>query len=160
MCFPVEILIFNNLPFFSVINISSPIFLKSSTALYAINKVERKVNRTKNIPTKLFINKNEKPLALYIFSNNNNNIKTIIKNTSSGGVCINHSTLHYSNNNLPFGGINNSGTGRCHGIYGFHELSNKKSILKQVLPSSPTDFLFPPYNNFKNKLIDFTIKWL
>ena len=41
-------------------NISSPIFLKSSTALYAINKVERKVNRTKNIPTKLFINKNEK----------------------------------------------------------------------------------------------------
>ena len=107
-----------------------------------------------------FINKNEKPLALYIFSNNNNNIKTIIKNTSSGGVCINHSTLHYSNNNLPFGGINNSGTGRCHGIYGFHELSNKKSILKQVLPSSPTDFLFPPYNNFKNKLIEFTIKWL
>ena len=106
-----------------------------------------------------FINKNEKPLALYIFSKNNNNIKTIIKNTSSGGVCINHSTLHYSNNNLPFGGINNSGTGRCHGIYGFHELSNKKSILKQVLSSSPTDFLFPPYNNFKNKLIEFTIKW-
>lgn len=107
-----------------------------------------------------FINKNEKPLALYIFSKNDNNIKTIIKNTSSGGVCINHSTLHYSNNNLPFGGINNSGTGRCHGIYGFHELSNKKSILKQILPSSPTDFLFPPYNNFKNKLIEFTIKWL
>ena len=107
-----------------------------------------------------FINKNEKPLALYIFSKNNNNIKTIIKNTSSGGVCINHSTLHYSNNNLPFGGINNSGTGRCHGIYGFHELSNKKSILKQILPFSPTDFLFPPYNNFKNKLIEFTIKWL
>ena len=107
-----------------------------------------------------FINKNEKPLALYIFSKNNNNIKTIINNTSSGGVCINHSTLHYSNNNLPFGGINNSGTGRCHGIYGFHELSNKKSILKQILPSSPTDFLFPPYNNFKNKLIEFTIKWL
>ena len=93
-----------------------------------------------------FINKNEKPLALYIFSKNNNNIKAIINNTSSGGVCINHSTLHYSNNNLPFGGINNSGTGRCHGIYGFHELSNKKSILKQILPSSPTDFLFPPYN--------------
>ena len=75
-----------------------------------------------------FINKNEKPLALYIFSKNNNNIKAIINNTSSGGVCINHSTLHYSNNNLPFGGINNSGTGRCHGIYGFHELSNKTIV--------------------------------
>ena len=112
--------------------------------IFDFNKIEEVIE---------FINKNEKPLALYIFSKNNNNIKTIINNTSSGGVCINHSTLHYSNNNLPFGGINNSGTGRCHGIYGFHELSNKKSILKQVLPSSPTDFLFPPYNNFKNKLL-------
>ena len=118
--------------------------------IFDFNKIEEVIK---------FINKNEKPLALYIFSKNNNNIKTIINNTSSGGVCINHSTLHYSNNNLPFGGINNSGTGRCHGIYGFHELSNKKCILKQVLPSSPTDFLFPPYNNFKNKLIEFTIKW-
>ena len=119
--------------------------------IFDFNKIEEVIE---------FINKNEKPLALYIFSKNNNNIKAIINNTSSGGVCINHSTLHYSNNNLPFGGINNSGTGRCHGIYGFHELSNKKSILKQILPSSPTDFLFPPYNNFKNKLIEFTIKWL
>ena len=119
--------------------------------IFHFNKIEEVIE---------FINKNEKPLALYIFSKNNNNIKAIINNTSSGGVCINHSTLHYSNNNLPFGGINNSGTGRCHGIYGFHELSNKKSILKQVLPSSPTDFLFPPYNNFKKKLIEFTIKWL
>ena len=118
--------------------------------IFNFNKIEEVIK---------FINKNEKPLALYIFSKNNNNIKTIINNTSSGGVCINHSTLHYSNNNLPFGGINNSGTGRCHGIYGFHELSNKKSILKQVLTTSPTDFLFPPYNNFKNKLIEFTIKW-
>ena len=116
--------------------------------IFDFNKIEEVIE---------FINKNEKPLALYIFSKNNNNIKAIINNTSSGGVCINHSTLHYSNNNLPFGGINNSGTGRCHGIYGFHELSNKKSILKQVLTSSPTDFLFPPYNNFKNKLIEFTI---
>ena len=118
--------------------------------IFDFNKIEEVIE---------FINKNEKPLALYIFSKNNNNIKAIINNTSSGGVCINHSTLHYSNNYLPFGGINNSGTGRCHGIYGFHELSNKKSILKQVLTTSPTDFLFPPYNNFKNKLIEFTIKW-
>ena len=106
-----------------------------------------------------FINKNEKPLALYIFSNNKKNINKVLNNTSSGGVCINHSTLHYSNNNLPFGGINNSGTGRCHGIYGFNELSNQKSVFKQNLFLSPTDFLFPPYNNFKNRLIELIIKW-
>ena len=106
-----------------------------------------------------FINKNEKPLALYIFSKNKKNINTVLNNTSSGGVCINHSTLHYSNNNLPFGGINNSGTGRCHGVHGFNELSNKKSVFKQNLSLSPTDFLFPPYTNFKKKLIELIIKW-
>jgi hypothetical protein len=100
-----------------------------------------------------FINKNEKPLALYIFSKNKKNINTVLNNTSSGGVCINHSTLHYSNNNLPFCGINNSGTGRCHGVHGFNELSNKKSVFKQNLSLSPTDFLFPPYTNFKKKLL-------
>ena len=105
-----------------------------------------------------FVNKKEKPLALYIFSNNKKNIKKIINYTSSGGVCINHTSLHYSNSNLPFGGINNSGIGKCHGIYGFEEFSNKKSILKQIFPSA-IDFMMPPYNNFKQKLIDFSIKW-
>ena len=66
----------------------------------------------------------------------------------------------YSNYNLPFGGINNSGFGRCHGEYGFRELSNKKSIFKQFSPFSPTDLLTPPYNSFKQKIIDIIIKYL
>ena len=118
--------------------------------IFEFNEIDEVIN---------FINKNEKPLALYIFSNNKKNINKVLNNTSSGGVCINHSTLHYSNNNLPFGGINNSGTGRCHGVYGFNELSNQKSVFKQNLFLSPTDFLFPPYNNFKNRLIELIIKW-
>ena len=106
-----------------------------------------------------FINKKEKPLALYIFSSNKNNINKILNNTSSGGVCINHSTLHYSNYHLPFGGINNSGTGRCHGVYGFKEFSNKKSVFNQLISKSPTDLLVPPYNDFKRKIIDVLIKY-
>ena len=106
-----------------------------------------------------FINKKEKPLALYIFSSNKNNIKKILNNTSSGGVCINHSTLHYSNYHLPFGGINNSGSGRCHGVYGFKEFSNKKSVFNQLVSKSPTDLLVPPYNDFKRKIIDILIKY-
>ena len=106
-----------------------------------------------------FINEKEKPLALYIFSRNNKNINKIIEETSSGGVCINHNTLHYSNYHLPFGGINNSGFGRCHGEYGFRELSNKKSVFKQFSAFSPTDLLTPPYNSFKQKIIDFIIKY-
>ena len=107
-----------------------------------------------------FINEKEKPLALYIFSRDNRNINKILNETSSGGVCINHNTLHYSNYNLPFGGINNSGFGRCHGEYGFRELSNKKSVFKQFSPFSPTDLLTPPYNSFKQKIIDIIIKYL
>lgn len=106
-----------------------------------------------------FINEKEKPLAIYIFSRNNRNINKILNETSSGGVCINHNTLHYSNYYLPFGGINNSGFGRCHGKYGFRELSNKKSVFKQFSTFSPTDILTPPYNSFKQKIIDFIIKF-
>ena len=106
-----------------------------------------------------FINKKNKPLALYIFSSDKKNINKILRETSSGGVCINHNTLHYSNYNLPFGGIGNSGFGRCHGEYGFKELSNKKSIFKQFLPFSPTDILMPPYNSFKQKVINLIIKY-
>ena len=104
-----------------------------------------------------FINKKNKPLALYIFSSDNKNISKVLGETSSGGVCINHNTLHYSNYNLPFGGIGNSGFGRCHG--GFKELSNKKSIFKQFLPFSPTDILMPPYNSFKQKIINLILKY-
>ena len=106
-----------------------------------------------------FINKKNKPLALYIFSSDKKNINKILGETSSGGVCINHNTLHYSNYNLPFGGIGNSGFGRCHGEFGFKELSNKKSIFKQFLPFSPTDILMPPYNSFKQKIINLIIKY-
>jgi aldehyde dehydrogenase (NAD+) len=114
----------------------------------------------KNISDSIsFVNQKEKPLALYIFSNNKKNINKILNETSSGGVCINHSTLHYSNYNLPFGGIGNSGFGKCHGIYGFKEFSNQKSILEQFSSFSPTDLLVPPYNRFKQNLIDLIIKY-
>ena len=106
-----------------------------------------------------FINKKNKPLALYIFSSDNKNISKVLEETSSGGVCINHNTLHYSNYNLPFGGIGNSGFGRCHGEFGFKELSNKKSIFKQFMPFSPTDILIPPYNSFKQKIINLILKY-
>ncbi|RPG64192.1 MAG: aldehyde dehydrogenase family protein [Flammeovirgaceae bacterium TMED290] len=105
------------------------------------------------------INKKEKPLALYIYSNIKKNINKVLEKTSSGGVCINHSTLHYSNYHLPFGGVNNSGFGRCHGIYGFREFSNQKSIFKQRIKFSPTDLIIPPYTNFKKRLIDIMIKY-
>lgn len=105
------------------------------------------------------INKREKPLALYIYSKSGTNIKHIVRHTRAGGTVINHSALHYFNSYLPFGGVNNSGIGKAHGIYGFKEFSNPRGMLKQWSPISALDKLVPPYNKQKQKLIDFTIKW-
>ncbi len=104
------------------------------------------------------IDSKEKPLALYIFSNDNKTIEYILDNTRSGASCINHTGVHFYNCNLPFGGVNNSGIGKSHGKYGFMEFSNAKAIFRQHIPNA-LDLLTPPYNNFKQKLIDLTLKY-
>lgn len=104
------------------------------------------------------INSKEKPLALYIFSKSKKNINHILNNTRAGGSCINHSAVHFFNNELPFGGSNNSGIGKGHGWYGFQAFSNARGILKQHVPNA-LELLMPPYNNFKQRLIDLTIRF-
>jgi len=69
-----------------------------------------------------------KPLAMYVFSQNQQFIDEVLLNSSSGGVTVNGMMLHYAEKNLPFGGCNTSGIGRCKGIHGFRELSNARSI--------------------------------
>ena len=104
------------------------------------------------------INSKEKPLALYIYSKKRKNVNQVIANTRSGGVCINNNAVHFFNNNLPFGGSNNSGIGKSHGWFGFEAFSNARSVYKQILPGA-LEMLMPPYNNFKQKMIDLTIKF-
>ncbi len=105
------------------------------------------------------INAREKPLALYIYSKNRNNINRVIRSTRAGGTCINHNAVHFFNNNLPFGGSNNSGIGKGHGFFGFQAFSNPRGVLEQVLPFSGLEFMTAPYTAFKQKLIDLSIKW-
>ncbi|MEM6964926.1 MAG: aldehyde dehydrogenase family protein [Bacteroidota bacterium] len=104
------------------------------------------------------VNSREKPLALYIYSSSNKNIEKIINNTRAGGTCINHNAIHFFNSNLPFGGSNNSGIGKAHGWFGFQAFSNARGVLKQHIPNA-LERLMPPYDDFKQKLIDLTIKW-
>jgi aldehyde dehydrogenase (NAD+) len=72
-----------------------------------------------------------KPLALYIYSNNRNNIDKILERTSSGGVTINGFFSHYLENQLPFGGVNQSGMGSYHGVFGFKAFSHERAIYVQ-----------------------------
>jgi aldehyde dehydrogenase (NAD+) len=78
-----------------------------------------------------YISGHGKPLALYIFSNNQNNIDKILSRTSSGGVTVNGFFSHYLENQLPFGGVNQSGIGSYHGVFGFKAFSHERAIYMQ-----------------------------
>jgi aldehyde dehydrogenase (NAD+) len=77
------------------------------------------------------ITRGGKPLALYIYSNNQDNIDKVLSRTSSGGVTINGFFSHYLENQLPFGGVNQSGTGSYHGVFGFKAFSHERAIYVQ-----------------------------
>ena len=105
-----------------------------------------------------YVNSNERPLALYIYSHNKKNVNYVINNTRAGGTCINTIALHLSNHGLPFGGSNNSGIGKTHGYFGFQDFSNQRAVLKKYT-IGPLNLLFPPYTNWKLKIVDLAIKW-
>ncbi|RZK20118.1 MAG: aldehyde dehydrogenase family protein [Pedobacter sp.] len=92
-----------------------------------------------------FVNTKDKPLALYIFSDDSKNQEKIINETSSGGTCVNDVLVHISNPNLPFGGVNSSGMGSCHGIFGFKNFSHERAVVFQS-KFGMTKMIYPPYN--------------
>lgn len=97
------------------------------------------------------VKEGEKPLSLYIFSKNREEIRTVLQQVSFGGGCVNETIMHIGNENMPFGGVGESGIGSYHGRDGFDTFSHKKSML---IKSSwfNIDLLKPPYGN-KLKLI-------
>ena len=86
----------------------------------------------------------EKPLSLYVFSKKRSAIRSILSQVSFGGGCVNETVMHLGNENLPFGGVGNSGMGSYHGKTGFETFSHLKSVL---IKSSclNIDLLKPPY---------------
>ena len=104
------------------------------------------------------ISRFEKPLALYIFTENKAFAKHIIEKYSFGGGCINDTVVHFSNKRLPFGGVGHSGIGAYHGSLSFDTFSHKKSIVKKA------NWLDLPmrYAPYKDKLqtIKKLLKWL
>jgi len=94
-----------------------------------------------------FINSRPKPLALYCFTSDDSVSEAVIHKTSSGGVSINDSLMHFCNPYLPFGGIGTSGVGAYHGKAGFATFSHPKPILEK---SRYLDAFirYPPYTDF------------
>ena len=93
----------------------------------------------------------EKPLSLYIFSRNRRDVRKVLSQVSFGGGCVNETIMHLGNENLPFGGVGNSGMGAYHGKTGFDTFSHQKSVLYKSSWFN-FDLLKPPYGE-KLKLI-------
>lgn len=104
------------------------------------------------------ISKYEKPLALYVFSENKSFSKKIITQFSFGGGCINDTVVHFSNKRLPFGGVGHSGIGAYHGSLSFDVFSHKKGIVKKANWLDLT-LRYAPYKD-KLSLIKKILKWL
>jgi aldehyde dehydrogenase (NAD+) len=88
-----------------------------------------------------------KPLAAYLFTQDKEAQKYFISRVACGGICVNDCMLQSSTNHLPFGGVGESGMGRCHGKATFKTFSNTKSILT-VPANSDMAFRYPPYKKF------------
>lgn len=103
------------------------------------------------------ISKFEKPLSLYVFTENKKFAEKMIQNFSFGGGCINDTVIHFSNKRLPFGGVGHSGIGAYHGKSSFLTFSHQKGIVKKAnwldLP-----LRYAPYNE-KLKIIKKILKW-
>jgi coniferyl-aldehyde dehydrogenase len=74
------------------------------------------------------VNAGERPLALYVFSKDEQLADDVLRRTTSGGACVNAAAVHGALPSLPFGGIGQSGSGRHHGIEGFREFSNLRAV--------------------------------
>ena len=92
-----------------------------------------------------------KPLALYVFSQDDAAVEQLLRQTSAGGTAVNTVLLHIANPNLPFGGVGQSGLGAYHGEDGFRELSHARAVLKQGR-ASLAHFFFPPYTGKAQQL--------
>ena len=103
---------------------------------------------------KAIIDRHPNPLSFYIYTSNSIKEKEWLDAVPSGGSCVNNSSWHLTNHNLPFGGRGFSGTGCYHGKYSFDTFSHKKAVMKTPTWFDPS-IKYPP---FKGKLKLF--KWV
>ncbi|WP_300407752.1 coniferyl aldehyde dehydrogenase [uncultured Psychrobacter sp.] len=104
-----------------------------------------------------YVNARPRPLALYVFGDDQNEIEQVRSHTVSGGLCINEVILHVVQHDLPFGGVGHSGTGAYHGQAGFERLSHMKPIFVQNKLNG-MNLLLPPYGGFFKKAMGLMLK--
>jgi len=102
-----------------------------------------------------YINRHERPLALYWFGQNSAARDQVLAGTIAGGVSINDTLLHIAQEGLPFGGVGASGQGHYHGEFGFRQFSKEKPVFIQSRFSGG-GIIRPPYK----PSIERVLRWL
>jgi coniferyl-aldehyde dehydrogenase len=102
-----------------------------------------------------YINRHERPLALYWFGQNAAARDQVLAGTIAGGVSINDTLMHIAQEGLPFGGVGASGQGHYHGEFGFRQFSKEKPIFIQSRFSGG-GIIRPPYK----PSIERVLRWL
>jgi len=94
-----------------------------------------------------YVNEHDRPLALYVFSDERETQERVLEQTTSGGVAINDTLMHYMQDDMPFGGVGPSGMGVYHTEEGFNTFSHLKPVFRQRGIGSFTggQLLYPPY---------------
>ena len=101
-----------------------------------------------------YINVRPRPLACYVFAEQEELIEQCVKKTVAGGMCVNDVVLHVAQDDLPFGGIGPSGMGAYHGKTGFETMSHLKSVFVQK-PKNMAALMSPPYGKRVKTLLKF-----
>jgi coniferyl-aldehyde dehydrogenase len=105
--------------------------------------------------TLAYIQERPRPLALYWFGTDATRRDEMLTQVHAGGVTINDTLLHIVQDNLPFGGVGDSGIGNYHGKAGFERLSHMKAVYTQAKYTA-TDLLGAPFTPFAKRMLRFT----
>ncbi|MBT2500119.1 coniferyl aldehyde dehydrogenase [Agromyces sp. ISL-38] len=104
-----------------------------------------------------YVNARPRPLALYYFGADDADRRKVLNRTTSGNVTINGTIMHVGQDDLPFGGVGESGMGKYHGIEGFRTLSHPKGIYVQGRWNS-INLLHAPFGKRADALLDFFLR--
>lgn len=105
------------------------------------------------------IQSKDKPLALYIFSNDDATVERLLRETSAGDTMINNVVVHFAHPDIPIGGAGPSGIGAYHGEWGFRELSHLRGVVRQGR-FAPIRVFYPPYRKKMEKFLRVVRKYL
>lgn len=104
-----------------------------------------------------YVTRRPRPLALYLFEQDQSRIDQILARTHAGGVSLNDTLYHIAQHNLPFGGVGPSGMGGYHGEAGFRTFSHMKPVFRQARLNG-TGLLNPPYGKRFRQMLEILLK--